>query len=104
MSTALLRLLIRVAICINQQHEFCLNAADFYNCARGLWRVNRKRAEKANYAFAVYQGVIKEVYEIERWVPVTKNRSDFWLERLRSQGRTISPLEHEGGVGILVCC
>lgn len=72
-----------IAICINQQHEYCSNAADLYNCTRGLWRLNRKRAEKAEYAFAVYQGIIKEVYEIEQWVPVTKTRSDFWGRTIR---------------------
>jgi hypothetical protein len=85
-----------IAICINQQYEYCQNASDLYNCTRGVWRLNRARAEEAEYAFAVYQSVIKEVYEIEKWVPVTKERSDFWVERLRSQGRIISPLEHEG--------
>lgn len=85
-----------VAICINQQYEYCFNASDLYNCTRGLWRLNRGRAQKAQYAFAVYQGVIKEVYEIEEWVPATKERRDFWVERLKSQGRIISPLEHEG--------
>jgi hypothetical protein len=85
-----------VAICINQQLKYCLNAADLYDCTRGSWRLNRKRAQKAKYAFAVYNSVIKEVYEIERWVPITTTRSDFWVERLRSQGQIISPLEHEG--------
>lgn len=82
-----------VAICINQQYEYCFNESDLYNCTRGLWRLNRERAEKAEYAFAVYQGFIKEVYEIEEWVPATKERSDFWVERLKSQGLIISPLE-----------
>ena len=85
-----------VAICINQQFEFCLNAAELYDCTRGSWRLDRRRAEKAKYAFAVYHGVIREVYEIEKWIPITKARSDFWVERLRSQGRVISPLEHTG--------
>jgi hypothetical protein len=59
-----------VAICINQQFEYCSNSSDLYECTRGLWRLSRKRAEKAQYAFAVHQGGIKEVYEIEEWVPV----------------------------------
>jgi hypothetical protein len=85
-----------VAICINQQFEYCLNGAELYNCTRGLWRLNRKRAENARYALAVFQGEIKEVYEIERWVPASQDRRDFWIQRLKSQGRIINPLEHEG--------
>lgn len=85
-----------ITICVNQQYKYCSNASDLYNCTRGLWRLNRERAEKAEYAFAVYQGEIKEVYEIEGWVPASKGRSDFWVERLKSQGRIINPAEHEG--------
>jgi hypothetical protein len=85
-----------IAICINQQYPYCSNDSDLYDCTRGLWRLNRERAEKAEYAFAVYQGEIKEVYEIERWEPATKVRRDFWFERLKSQGRIINPAEHEG--------
>jgi hypothetical protein len=85
-----------VAICINEQYPHCKDAAELYTCTRGVWRLNKERAEKAKYAFAIYRGVIKEVYEIDSWLPATKAFSDFWVERLRSQGRVISPNEHDG--------
>jgi hypothetical protein len=53
-----------IAICINRQYPFCRSASDLYNVTRGLWHVNRERGDKVHYAFAVYQGEIKEVYEI----------------------------------------
>ena len=85
-----------VAICINEQYKQCKNAAELYTCTRGLWRLKKERAEKAKYAIAVYGGEIKEVYEIDKWLSATKAFSDFWVEKLRSQGRIISPKEHVG--------
>jgi uncharacterized protein len=85
-----------VAICINQQFPHCFNAEDLYTCTRGLWRLNKKRAEKAKYIFAVYQGIIKEVFEVDEWIEATKAFRNFWVERLRTQGRNISPAEHDG--------
>lgn len=85
-----------VAICINEQYKHCKNADELYTCTRGVWRLRKERAENAKYAFAVYGGVVKEVYEIDKWLPATKEFRDFWVERLRSQGRIISPEEHVG--------
>lgn len=85
-----------VAICINQQYPHCKSATELYECARGLWRLNKERADKAKYAFAVYRGVVKEVYEIDKWITGTEESRRFWVDRLRSQGKTIGPAEHIG--------
>jgi len=85
-----------IAISINEQYPHCKDAAELYRATRGLWRLKKERAENAKYAFAVYRGVVKEVYEIDKWLPATKAFSDFWVEKLGSQGRTISPAEHVG--------
>jgi len=85
-----------IAICINEQYPHCKTADELYTCTRGLWRLSRERAEHAKYAFAIYKGEIKEVYEIERWLPATKAFSDFWIEKLKSQGGTIHADEHIG--------
>jgi hypothetical protein len=84
-----------VAININQQYKHAKSADDLYNATRGMWRVSRERAEKAKYAFAVYQGVIKEVYEIDRWIPASKETKGYWKERERAQGNDFSET-HEG--------
>jgi hypothetical protein len=85
-----------IAICINEQYRHCKNAAELYTCTRGLWRLRKERANNAKYALATYHGVVNEVYEIDDWLPATKAFSDFWVEKLRSQGRVISPKEHVG--------
>jgi hypothetical protein len=75
-----------VAININRQYPRVKNADDLYQATRSMWRLNRERAERARYAFAVYQGEIKEVYEIERWMPATKATRQYWREKENLQG------------------
>ena len=85
-----------VAININQQYPHAKSAEDLYNSTRGIWRINRERAARAKYAFAVYQGEIKEVYEIERWIPASAQTREYWDGRESSQGKEYPPEVHEG--------
>jgi hypothetical protein len=85
-----------VAINIARQYPLAKNAEDLYNFTRGLWRLNKQRAEKAKYAFAVYKRLIKEVYKIHRWVSWDAHSSEFWVRELESQGTEIDPKTHEG--------
>ena len=39
-----------------------------YEATRGVWKVGPRR-EQAQYALAVYQGVVQEVYRIHHWQP-----------------------------------
>lgn len=84
-----------IAININRQYPHAKTADELFKCTSGIWRLNRDRANRARYAFAVYQGVIKEVYEIERWVPVSPATLNYWRERERAQGNDFSET-HEG--------
>jgi len=45
---------------------------DLYTATRFAWRVDKNRAEKAEIALAVMQGLIKGVYSIDRWLLATK--------------------------------
>jgi hypothetical protein len=85
-----------VTININQQYTHAVTAEDLYNCTRGLWHLNRQRVKRAKYLFAVYQSVIREVYEIERCIPGTKETREYWEKRCLSQGRPIGPEKTEG--------
>lgn len=58
-----------IAININKTFDLVTNAQDKYDFTRGIWRLDPVRAQRAHYAFTVYQGVIQEVYEIHRWHP-----------------------------------
>ena len=39
---------------------------ELYEATRGTWKLGERR-EGARYAFAVFEGVVREVYEIEAW-------------------------------------
>lgn len=56
-----------IAININQSYRSGMSAVDLYDYTRGIWRLSPERAKNAKYAFAVYQRIIKEVYEIDGW-------------------------------------
>ena len=41
-------------------------AQELYEATRGVWRIGARR-DSAELAMAVFEGVVKEVYEIETW-------------------------------------
>jgi uncharacterized protein len=53
---------------INRHYRYDLTEEELYEVTRGIWKVGMRR-EKTEYAFAVFRGIIREVYSIERWVP-----------------------------------
>lgn len=56
-----------IAININQTFRAGMNAQDKYDFTRGIWRLDPVRASRAHYVFTIYQGIVKEVYEIHTW-------------------------------------
>lgn len=58
-----------IAIKINQAYRENMTELELYEVTRGCWKVDVKRAEKADYAFCIYKGIIKEVYKIKEWLP-----------------------------------
>jgi uncharacterized protein len=53
---------------INQLYYYGMSPKELYEATRGVWILGRRR-EGANYACAVYGGVIHEVYQITTWHP-----------------------------------
>ena len=45
------------------------SALELYDATRGSWKVGLSSVSKVNYALAVYAGVVREVYEIAKWLP-----------------------------------
>lgn len=68
---------------INQQYREGMSAQDLYDATRGIWKVGPRR-EGARYALAVFRGVVREVYVIERWYPAGTTFAD---PRMRVPGR-----------------
>lgn len=69
-----------------------MSVTEIYDLVRTCWKVNVEKARKADLAFAVYKGIVLEVYRIDKWVPghSTYNSipvSDEIERRDRAEGR-----------------
>jgi hypothetical protein len=54
---------------VNQLYRHGMPAAELYDITRGVWVLSFERTAKMKYVFAVYEGVVREVYEIDKWQP-----------------------------------
>jgi hypothetical protein len=45
-----------------------MTASELYDATRASWKLGPKR-ERAKYAFAVFEGIVREVYQITEWLP-----------------------------------
>ncbi len=55
-------------ITVNRYYRRGMSNEMLYEITRGNWVIGNRR-NQAKYAFAVYKGIIREVYKIERWFP-----------------------------------
>lgn len=48
------------------------NKADIYTATRGTWRLNKSRADNADYILSEYRGVVRAVFQMDKkkWQPV----------------------------------
>ena len=58
-----------VIIKINKSYRKGMSDLELYDVTRGCWKRKLESVEKAEYAFSVVYGIIKEVYKIDRWFP-----------------------------------
>ena len=74
-----------VLIRINKLYYDSMTPQELYEATRGVWVIGRRR-EEIDYAFCVYQGIIKEVYKIKIWIPAgtlyyeTRPKKDVHIE------------------------
>lgn len=54
-------------IVINRHFSFGMTAEELYEVTRKLWKTDKYRINNVKYVFAVYFGIIREVYEVEKW-------------------------------------
>jgi len=64
---------------INQRYRHDMTEEELYEVTRGVWKVGPRR-EEVRYAMAVYEGVVREVYQIAAW-----HRAGSTLYRTRSR-------------------
>jgi hypothetical protein len=82
-----------VLIRVNRLYRPGMSADELYEITRGVWKIGPRR-DKCQYAFAVYRGVVREIYEIEKpWLPAGKTKYEFrrstkeWTGRWEFLGR-----------------
>ena len=63
-------MLIKVA----DKFRYNMSPEQLYDYTRGIWKVSINR-EKAHHAFAVYDSIIQETYEIKGWFPAGSTHS-----------------------------
>jgi len=57
-----------VLITINRLYRSDMEPQELYEATRGIWQIGPRR-DGIEYAFAIYQGIVREVYRIEKWHP-----------------------------------
>lgn len=86
-----------ILITVNQLFERGIDDERLYEVTRGNWVVGEKR-NNAKFAFAVYHGIVRQVYEIQRWFPATARRQEQKTrERWRFDGIVAQNLQHYVG-------
>jgi hypothetical protein len=56
-----------ILVRINQLYHDGMTSDELYDATRRAWRLSEGHCQDAKYALAVFQGDVKEVYEIEGW-------------------------------------
>lgn len=55
-----------ILIRINQLYRRDMSTLELKEATRGIWKIGPRR-EEARYAFAVFHGLVREVYEVHSW-------------------------------------
>jgi uncharacterized protein len=58
-----------ILITINRLYRSDMPKEELYETTRGIWKVGEARRNKVEYALAIYQGIVLEVYKIKQWYP-----------------------------------
>lgn len=81
-------------------YERNMDADGLYEITRGNW-VAGKRREKAKYALALRNGVVLQVYRIDRWFPENaRNLGQKTQDRWRFDGEISTQMEHYIGKSV----
>jgi hypothetical protein len=75
-----------ILIRITQLYHPSMSPIELYDATRGNWKVGAQR-ERARLALAVFEGTVREVYEIEHWVPAGSTFTTRVPKAVRVPGR-----------------
>jgi hypothetical protein len=63
-----------------------MSSIELYDATRGVWKAGPNR-DKIRFAMAVYEGVIREIYEVAKWLPAGSTFSTRSIQSDRLLGR-----------------
>jgi len=76
-----------ILVRINRGYRHAMSERELYEITRGVWRLGTRR-NKARFALATFEGVVREVYCIEVWHPAgTTSYTTRSSEEVRIPGR-----------------
>jgi hypothetical protein len=76
-----------ILIRIPQIYSCAMNDSELYDATRSSWVIGDRR-EAAQYAFAVFEGVVRQVYKITMWLPGGSTFNTRWPDKpLLEKGR-----------------
>jgi uncharacterized protein len=58
-----------ILITINKLYRSDMSPEELYEVTRGIWKVGEINRNKVEFAMALYQGIVLEVYRIKQWYP-----------------------------------
>lgn len=58
-----------VIIKVNRSYREGMSALELYDITRGCWKRSLSSVNGSEFALAVVNGIVKEVYRIEAWLP-----------------------------------
>ena len=56
-----------ILIRINDLYRYDMSEQELYDATRGVWVIGPRR-EEVEYALAVYQGIVRQVYKVAHWL------------------------------------
>ena len=56
-----------ILIKLSKTFRYNMEPVELYDNTRGIWHIAEHRRESAQYAFAVYDGIIQETYKVLKW-------------------------------------
>jgi hypothetical protein len=86
-----------IMIRINKLYHYGMSDLELYEYTRCCWKIKLAAAEKAEYAFSVYGGMVLEVYKITKWLPAFSTYHPFRKEEAIAE-KDIGRLEFVGTV------
>lgn len=62
-------------IIVNRLYRYYMTPDQLYNITHEKWRLNKHRINKVKYAFAAYNGIVREVYQVNEWYETFDERT-----------------------------